>query len=130
MISNIQRLLYLCHIKNDLNRKRRRFYYYMNHYDRRVWNSDTHEYVSIEVPQKHISVWHAKRGYRKAQREMKAMTKEMRAMRIEMGARIIWGESGNIIAVEYQEHRVPASLFKSYYEAEVFEMELFKEKKR
>ncbi len=128
MVHNIQRLIYLCQIKNDLNRKRRRFYYYMSHYDRRVWNSDTNEYISIEAPVKHITLWHAKRGYRKAQRDMKAMTKEMRAMRLDMGARIIWGESGNIIAIEYQGGRLHAGLFKRYYEAEVFEMSLFRDK--
>lgn len=126
MLNNIQRLIYLCHIKNELNRKRRRFYYYMNHYDQRMWNPDTNEYVINDVPKKHISLWHAKRGYRKAQRDMKAMTKEMRAMRLDMGARLEWGESGNITAVLYQGRRVPAKSFNMHYEAELFELEMFK----
>ena len=120
MIHNIQRLLYLCHVKNDLNRKRRRFYYYMY--------EGAPQYKAAEHMKKtkHISVKEAMIGYSKAQQDMKAMTKEMRAMRIEMGVRIVWGDSGNIHHVVFQGGRIMSPAFRDYYEAELFEMAMFK----
>lgn len=126
MASDIQRLLYLCQVKNDLNRKRRRFYHYMNHDVHFGSVNGEYKYYTGDAPEKHITRWHARRGYRKAQRDMKSMTKEMRQMRLDMGVRLIWTDHGAIGAVEFQGARIEAKDFKRYYEAEVFEMEMFK----
>lgn len=119
MVHNIQRLLYLCHLKNELNRKRRRFYYYMY--------SGVAQYKSGQMKKrKHIGIERAREGYRKAQQEMRAMTREMSAMRLEMGARLVWTNHGAIGYVDFNGKRVPKESFKSYYEAELFEMGIFK----
>ena len=106
-INNMQRLIYLCHTKNELNRKRRRFYYLMG--DK---NSP-------------ISKKQAEEGYRSAQSAMKAMTQEMRAMRVEMGVEFVWNDGGLISAIKFNGGRLCQTKFKQYYESEVFEMELF-----
>ena len=126
MIHDLQRLIYLCQVKNDLNRRRRRFYYYMNHDWTYQCINGKYQYAAGDKPEKHITRWHAKRGYRKAQLDMKSMTKEMRQMRLDMGVRLIWTDHGAIGAVEFQGARIEAKDFKRYYEAEVFEMEMFK----
>ena len=103
-IDGLQRLIYLCQIKNDLNRKRRRFYYLQG--DKAFPN--------------------AFKSYRKCQTEMKAMTQGMRKMRVEMGVRFIWSNGGLINAIELANgERLKQRSFKRYHEAELFEMELF-----
>ena len=108
-LDNIQKLIYLCQIKNDLNRKRRRFYYLQG--DKAFPN--------------------AFKSYRKCQTEMKAMTQGMRKMRIEMGVKFIWSDGGLIAAIMFVNgFGWKQTGFKKYYLAEVFEMELFSSKEK
>lgn len=119
---NLQRLIYLCYLKNELNRKRRRFYY--------IWSDLAgHAYRAKQGVRKHKSftVKSARAGYIEAQSAMKAMTAEMRQMRVEVGARFIWNDGGLIEAIEFDGRRMSQKLFKRFYESEVFEMEFFKE---
>lgn len=121
-------LAFLVMKKNDLNRKRRRFYalknpgrtaFKLHPADERFklhenWKSfekfdDNYQKVIYKEP----FVWHsvdkpthpsyskvdAERGYRKAQAEMKAMTAHMRAVRKELDAYFIWGSGGQINAI-------------------------------
>lgn len=122
----MQTLIYMCHKKNELNRRRRRFYY--------IWSFLAgHHYQANESKKRELigfTVKSAWKGYKKAQTEMKAMTKEMRTMRIECGARFIWNDGGLITHLELGDgRRIPQTSFKKFYEAEVFENELFKEEK-
>jgi hypothetical protein len=89
MIANLQRLIYLCQVKNDLNRKRRRFYYYMNKPRmKRKCNGSPEKCLAIinktggytcrgyhyhPSGDKHISVETAMKGYHQAQKQMKAI---------------------------------------------------------
>lgn len=119
----LQRLLYLCQIKNDLNRKRRRFYY--------IW-SDLAGLAYRPKPgvrkHKSFTVESARIGYIKAQTAMKSMTRDMRKMRVDCGVRFIWNDGGLISAIELGSgKRIEQKSFKRYYEAEIFEMELFSE---
>lgn len=122
-LDGLQRLIYLCHIKNDLNRKRRRFHYYLSagHSRRKV------NFENKPIP-KHINIHEASKGYRKAKSDMRAMTKEMRRMRVDMGVRFIWSLHGAIDAIQLSDKsRLDKKHFKKFYEAEIFEMELFDE---
>lgn len=139
---NLQRLIYLCHLKNELNRKRRRFYYYMNVTGRKLKCKGDHtqpmfyaickpttcrgyHWVNYTEP-KHISRTEARKGYRQAQSDMKAMTAEMRRMRIEIGARFVWNYGGLIEAIEFDGRRLSQKHFKRFHDSEVFELEFFK----
>ncbi len=119
---NLQRLIYLCHLKNELNRKRRRFYY--------IWSDLAgHAYRPKEGVRKHKSftIKSARAGYEKAREDMKAMTAEMRQMRVEVGARFIWNDGGLIEAIEFDGRRLSQKHFKRFHDSEVFELEFFKE---
>lgn len=141
MNTNIQRLIYLCQVKNDLNRKRRRFYYYMNkpHMKRKCDGSKDKCLAVINKTgypcrgyhyhpsgEKHIPVDMAMWGYHQAQKQMKAMTREMRSLRLELGATLIWSDWGAVAAVKVGDSYIRHREFKGYYEAEVFEMETFR----
>ena len=117
---------YLCHLvqtKNDLNRKRRRFYNLINpgHKSYKLAADDrtrlkklkqaekkgiaewSHTYDWLRVPNSIPCAYtkaYVQSAYKKAQREMKAMTPEMRRVRKVIGARFRWGDSGNIQSVE------------------------------
>lgn len=115
-MDGLQRLIYLCQIKNDLNRKRRRFYYITYKPGSKVPFGMTH------------SEWmhYKSNGYEQAKKDMKAMTRDMRKMRVDCGVRFIWNDGGLIEAIELGSgRRIKQTTFKKYYEAEVFEMELF-----
>ena len=96
---NLEYFLHLCHQKNELNRRRRRFWY-------QIWYGSYHDQ------------YEARRGYRKAKADMKAMTPEMRALRKALEVEILWGKSGNIKAIRDigQNWYVYAKNFKSYSE--------------
>lgn len=109
--------LYLMHLvqtKNDLNRRRRRFYHIMrgrvehvklDKEDRRynpkkdygygMWYSTKHSHPAYS----HIE---GKRGYEKAKRDMKAMTKHMREVRTALGVKFNWDSRGAIHSVRYE----------------------------
>ena len=127
MNSSLQYLIYLCQIKNDLNRKRRRFYYYMN-VQEPTWNKDFQRYERAFEAPKHISYEEAKIGYKLAQTQMRAMTYEMRQIRLANNFRFIWNDSGSIIWVGTSNglEGVSSKDFKNYYKAEVFEQIMFK----
>lgn len=122
-MEQIQRLIYLCHKKNELNRKRRRFYYWMNFGRRNVMRLARGE---KGLGKCHISATKASKGYYDAQQEMKSMTHTMRKMRVEMGVKFIWNDGGLIEAIELSNKvRLKQTHFKKFYEAELFEMEFF-----
>lgn len=123
---NLQRLIYLCHLKNELNRKRRRFHYYMMDQTSK-WDHENNRCKKSYELKKHISPEEAKRGYKQAQVDMKAMTTEMRQIRLANGAKFIWTDHGAIghIALSNGEG-IDARYFKNYYEAEMFEQIVFK----
>lgn len=104
---DISRLVHLVHRKNDLNRKRRRFYYYMH------FNSRYRFEPTMIRQEKHISESAAKIGYQKAQTDMKAMTPIMREMRKEIGATFEWSDGGHILAVIYEGARIYHGEFKN-----------------
>jgi hypothetical protein len=97
----IQYVCWLVHKKNELNRKRRRFYHILNSrqkyvegYDgvlRPVWKKRR------RVP---ITKAYARKMYKVTKEEMKAMTAEMRKARKEINAQYIWSSWGAIKRVE------------------------------
>ena len=143
MVHNLQRLIYLVHIKNELNRKRKRFYYYMTATGRDMKCKGDHSqpqfygkckpttcrgkhWVRFEKD-KHISRSEARIGYSKARDEMKAMTSEIRCARISIGAELKWDKNWRVEAILFEGKRIKAKDFPKYYEAECFEMEVFHE---
>jgi hypothetical protein len=99
----LQHLAHLVQVKNDLNRKRRRFYYIANPRDHIKL-----EYTSSGPCYRHTkgqvhyaySKMEAIEGYENAKREMKAMTPLMREVRLSTGARLCWTDGGSICAIE------------------------------
>lgn len=140
MIPSLQRLIYLVHIKNNLNRKRKRFYYYMTVMGREMKCKGDHsqpQFYGICKPtrcrgkhyvffigDRHISRSEARRGYNKAAEEMKAMTSEIRSVRMGIGAKLVWDKNWRVEAVLFEDKRIKAKDFPKYYEAECFEMEM------
>lgn len=137
---NLQKLIYLVHIKNELNRKRKRFYYYMTVMGREMKCKGDHsqpQFYGICKPttcrgkhyvffigDRHISRSEARRGYNKAINEMKAMTSEIRSVRMSIGAKLVWDKNWRVEAVLFEDKRIKAKDFPKYYEAECFEMEM------
>lgn len=103
-------LIHLAHTKNELNRRRRRFYNLMD------FGHDN--YMRLARGQKGlglciVSQKEAIKGYEKAKQDMKDLTSDMRQIRQLLGAKIIWGWSGNITHILYQEKCIPASKFEA-----------------
>ena len=119
---SLQRLIYLCHLKNELNRKRRRFYYIWSYLAGHSYQADKTKHRS----HKSFTIKSARAGYVKARENMKAMTAEMRRMRVEVGARFVWNDGGLISAIEFDGRRISQKHFKKFHDAEVFELEFFK----
>lgn len=138
---NLQKLIYLVHLKNELNRKRKRFYYYMTVVGREMKCKGDHysqpQFYGICKPttcrgkhyvyytgEKHITRSEARRGYNKAINEMKAMTSEIRSVRMSIGAKLVWDKNWRVEAVLFEDKKIKAKDFPKYYEAECFEMEM------
>lgn len=115
---------HLVYLKNQLNRRRRRFYSLMNPEPIRIpiepknvkHFKNAHSYTNYQgkklamlVMQKPMhplySIVDATAGYEKAKLDMKSMTAHMRQIRTEIGANLIWGDSGNIQAIELDNKR-------------------------
>lgn len=107
-------LQYLCHlvqVKNEINRKRRRAYnwaFTTHRYYTKYKPDDAYGYpirvssrrVEVKLP-KAFTREDMRRAYENAKVEMKAMTMEMSKVRKDAGARLIWGDSHNIQAIQY-----------------------------
>lgn len=98
-------LYYLAHlvcIKNELNRKRRRFYTLMSEprWRTRGKGPDREAYQEKRHPA--YTKERAKLGYEMAKLQMKAMTRLIREVRLNLGARLMWGDSGNIQAIKHE----------------------------
>jgi len=98
----IQYLAHLVQIKNDLNRKRRRFYHLANPSAR---NDRQRQYGTRSLPHKSFSREYAKEMYKLAKLEMKAMTPEMRRARKEINASLTWTSHGAIGYIIYNDQR-------------------------
>ncbi len=90
-MSSVEKLVFLVNMKNDLNRKRRRFYYYKRR-----------DPIYKDRKPSHISSQEGEDGYQLAKREMKAMTAEIRALRMELGARFVWDDNGRVAAIRFK----------------------------
>lgn len=109
MNNTLQRLVYLCHLKNELNRRRRRFYYH-------TYNGSSD----------FMSEYEARTGYKKAQLEMKNLTPEIKRICKELGAKLKWNCGGLIWGINIGYERfIFHEKFKQYHDAELFEMEVF-----
>lgn len=108
MNNSLQRLIYLCHLKNELNRRRRRFYYH-------TYNGSS----------EFMSEYQARRGYKKAQSDMKLLTPEIKRLCKEHQAKIEWNCGGLIASLMLREYWIDQKSFKKFYDAELFEMEVF-----
>jgi len=113
---NINELIMLVQKKNDLNRRRRRFYYRMSE-----------EYIKSQYPTHKQKAFHLN-GYIKAQNDMKAMTKMMRKARTEIDAKFVWNDGGMISDVIYQEKYINHSEYKRYVDAHCVETILLRSK--
>lgn len=113
---SLQKLIYLCYVKNELNRRRRRFYYYGSPTS---WYSQHTKFGNAGKP---YTKEQAKAGYEKAKQDMKALTAEMREIRMSIpNTRIHWGSGGQIISVHHGSTRILAKDFKKYFLNEEFE---------
>jgi hypothetical protein len=105
---NLLYLMHLVQMKNDLNRKRRRFYHIwrgtqsyvrLHQEDKRYRKEKDYGYgqhMCIESHHPAFSKMEGKRGYEKAKKDMKAMTKHMREVRLAVGATYCWDDRGAI----------------------------------
>ena len=120
---SLQRLIYLCHVKNELNRKRRRFYNVMSGNIGKLTPCPPTNFALYwrERKTNHISKAEATEGYEIAKRDMKAMTYEMRQLRIALNVYIAWGTGGQITAVHNGSQPIPAKEFEKHHDDEVFE---------
>jgi hypothetical protein len=98
-------LYYLAHLvstKNNINRRRRRFWHLM---PKTKWiGQDANKQwmtVTYASPRPYAE-GEAALGYANAKAEMKAMTPHMCEVRKEIGARTIWDSSGNIWAIKHE----------------------------
>lgn len=94
---NLYELIVMVQKKNDLNRKRRRFYYIWsalagNQYYKR-------EFGAKRPKHKSFTMRSARDGYDQARLDMKAMTAEMRAARKELNVVFDWSDHGSIKAI-------------------------------
>jgi len=90
-------LFYLGHLvytKNEINRRRFRFYAAWKGRSAYVDGKYSHRFPT------HLNQLEGELGYKKAQMDMKAMTPNMRQQRKDLNARFVWGDSGNILAIE------------------------------
>lgn len=100
-------LFYLAHLvqtKNDLNRKRRRFWNLAfnthRYYQQRYVDGSRGNFRCVEVKlPKAFTKATAQQGYILAKMEMKAMTALMRKTRKEFDARFEWSDHGAIRAI-------------------------------
>ena len=74
-------LIHLAHTKNEINRKRRRFY------------------SALSGDKTHISAAEALTGYHNAKEENKLLTPDFSKIRRLIGAKIHWGLSGGICCI-------------------------------
>ena len=103
-------LYYLAHLvqtKNDLNRRRRRFYAIANGLMHRAWrgrscpdSSGVHYKPHKSFPRKY-----AQAMYKQTKEEMKAMTAHMRATRTEIKAEFEWTNHGAIHSIKLDNKR-------------------------
>lgn len=98
-------LAYLVSIKNDLNRKRRRFYCMM---------ADMYDYKEKKPEHKLFTKAYVTDMYKQTQREMREMTPLMRQVRKEAGAYLIWGSGGQILGIENSEQHYYFDLYHSH----------------
>jgi len=89
-MSDINLLVFLVAKKNDINRRRRRFYHIMA--SARKWDTTQSKLVTIDSSEYKRGL----AGYNRGKLEMKSMTPVIRKLRKELNARLIWGGSGNV----------------------------------
>lgn len=90
----IQYVAHLVHVKNEINRKRRRFYNLFNNRSK----------LSRKMKKLYPKAY-ARHMYEQAKLEMKAMTLEMRRARLEVGARFRWSNHGAISCIDHDGKR-------------------------
>ena len=108
MNNSLQRLIYLAYKKNQLNKRRTRFYYHLN-FGKRT----------------HITKKDAAYHYRLVVKEMKALTPEMRQLRQRLDAKLIWDDNWHIRGVLHDTVLISEDKFRSFYDSELFDMEVF-----
>ena len=98
----LQHLAHLVQVKNELNRKRRRFYCINNNFKRidvSVTTTPSYRWEYKYVKHKAFTRTFAKKQYKLAQKQMKEMTAKMKELKKHCGAKLVWGGSGNIKAI-------------------------------
>ena len=110
---DINELIVMVQKKNDLNRKRRRFYYLKTN-------------IKATSPEDRQMY---EEGYWQAQKAMRAMTASMREARTQIDANFYWDSSGMIEAIKYQGERIEHRDYKRYIDAHYIETILLGDKK-
>lgn len=103
-MDSLQTLIAMCQMKNDLNRKRRRCWYWMHNNKASSWSRDEDS-----------------EAHRETQAQMKAMTPVMRKMRVALGVSLCWNQGGMISYVLIDGKYIHHKDFKKYYNNEMFE---------
>ena len=98
----LQHLAHLVQIKNELNRKRRRFYH-LYHDEIRCTKAGGAIYYKRKT-HKSFSYKYARAMYNKTKQEMKSMTQEMRETRKLIDASLVWSSWGEILAIRHGDH--------------------------
>lgn len=92
----VQHLAHLVLVKNELNRKRRRFYYLMHPRGRWIAGDRRYSHPRNKPNHKSFPKTYVRNMYREACTEMRALTKQMRELRKAGGILINWGTCWNI----------------------------------
>lgn len=95
----INRLIHLAHRKNEINKRRRRFYNHYSNGQRKFKLNDQAFYLN---------------GYVKAKVDMKAMTPIMREIRKELNVKFQWDDSGRIWSLTYEGATIHFKEFKKF----------------
>lgn len=122
--NNLQRLLYLCHVKNELNRKRRRWYHWA--FQHIFIESDSKRYGRRSIFPSPYTKAYAEEQYEKSKLEMKALTAEIRQLRLSLKAQTRWNSGGLIVQVIVDGQTIDHKSFYKSFADEVFEMDVLK----
>ncbi len=127
MSSALERLIYLVSLKNDINKRRRRFYTIGN--PPKEWKDG--KYVNKHKSKPIMSKKEADKRYKEAQAEMKTYTKEIRSLCKLVGAHLTWDGSGGVstvtVDVEGTQLRIYRKQFQEYVDMYKFDEIMLKE---
>ena len=94
---SITKLISMCHQKNEINKRRRRFRYYATN------------------GRRHITSKEGFYGYELAKKDGVRFGKELRKYREQLNAKFYWNDSGGLVRVIVEGLSISCKIFKQYH---------------